>query len=161
MKPFIDLWILRKQGFYEEKQLLPLLRKCNLETFYRAVCNLTDVWLEGKKHDELTEKMATYILSGGAYGNAENHNAAGAARNRGRLRYLVKRAFPPYSFMRVLYPFLRKHKFLLPFCYIHRFFSKLFGKDRKRVRGQIWAAMRQDSSKIHSAEELLKALEIH
>ena len=158
IKPFLDLWILRKNGFCEEDKILPLLNACGLIPFYRAVCDLTDVWLEGKEHSDLTRQMEEYVLSGGVYGTSENSNASGAARKKGRFRYLWSVAFPPYSSMRVIYPSLRKHKWLLPFCYIRRFFSKLFGRDRKRARARWKATMGQDQGRIRSVEALLQAV---
>ena len=158
IKPFLDLWILRKNGYCVDEKILPLLRKCDLISFYLAVNDLTDVWLEGKEHTDLTRQMEAYILSGGVYGNSENSNAAGAVRKKGKFRYLWSVAFPPLRTMRILYPSLRKHKILLPFCYIHRFFSKLFGKNRKRVRSRWKATMNQDPNKIRSTEELLQAV---
>ena len=158
IKPFLDLWLLCKNGYCKEEKITPLLRRCGLISFYLSVSDLTDVWLEGKEHTELTRQMEAYILSGGVYGNSENSNAAGAARKKGRFRYLWSVAFPPYRTMRVIYPSLRKHKILLPFCNIHRFFSKLFGRDRKRVRSRWKAAMNQDANRIRSAEELLQAV---
>lgn len=158
IKPFLDLWILRKNGYCIEEKIIPLLRKCGLITFYLAVNHLTDVWLEGKEHTDLTRRMESYIISGGVYGNSENSNAAGAVRKKGKFRYLWSIAFPPYRTMRVLYPSLRKYKIFLPFCYIHRFFFKLFGHDRKRVRSRWKAAMNQDPNKIRSMEELLQAV---
>ena len=158
IKPFLDLWILQKNGYCKEEKVIPLLRKCGLITFYLSVKDLMNVWLEGKEHTDLTRQMECYILSGGVYGNSENSNAAGAARKKGKFRYLWSMAFPSYQVMRVLYPSLRKHKILLPFCYIHRFFSKLFGRDRKRVRSRWKAAMDQDTNRIQSAEALLQAV---
>ena len=158
IKPFLDLWILRQNGFCEEEKIFPLLRQCGLIPFYLAVSELTDVWLEGKEHTELTRQMEAYVLSGGVYGNSENRNASGAARKKGRFRYLWSVAFPSYQAMRVLYPSLRKNKWLLPFCYIHRFFAKLFGRDRKRVRSRWKAVMDQDPGRIQSAETLFKAI---
>lgn len=158
IKPFLDLWILRKNGYCREEKVLPLLRKSGLVPFYRAVNDLTDVWLEGKEHTGLTKQMEAYVLSGGVYGNSENRNASGAARKRGKLRYLWSMAFPSYQEMCVLYPSLRKNKPLLPFCYIHRLFSKLFGRDRKRVRSRWKAVMEQDPGGIRSAEALLQAV---
>ena len=158
IKPFLDLWILRKNGYFTEENVFPLLQKCGLIPFYSAVNDLTDVWLEGKEHTELTEQMETYVLSGGVYGNSENGNAAGAARKKGKFRYLWSMAFPPYQKMCVFYPSLRKHRFWLPFCYIRRFFSKLFGRDCKRARTRWKAAMDQDPDKLRSTEALLHAL---
>lgn len=158
IKPFLDLWTLRKNGYCVDEKITPLLRKCDLINFYLAVNDLTDVWLEGKEHTDLTRQMESYILSGGVYGNSENSNAAGAVRKKGKFRYLWSMAFPPFRTMRMLYPSLRKHKILLLFCYIHRFFSKLFGKNRKRVRSRWKATMNQDPNKIRSTEELLQAV---
>lgn len=158
IKPFLDLWILRKNGYCTEENVFPLLQKCGLIPFYSAVNDLTDVWLEGKEHTELTEQMETYVLSGGVYGNSENGNAAGAAQKKGRFRYLWSVAFPPYRTMRLIYPSLRKLRFLLPLCYFHRFFSKLFGQDRKRVRMRWKGVINQDPNKIQSTEALLQAV---
>lgn len=158
IKPFLDLWLLRKKGCCSEETILPLMQKCDLVPFYLAVNHLTDVWLEGKEHTELTCQMEPYILSGGVYGNPKNGNAAGAVRQKGRFRYLWSVAFPSPEVMRFLYPSLRKCPLLLPVYYVHRFFSKLFGKNRKRVRARWKNTMDQNSDQIQSAEALLQAV---
>ena len=158
IKPFVDLWILKRKGFYEEEKLLPFLEKCGLAKFYDSVCKLTDVWLNGKEHDDLTFRMEKYVLSGGVYGNSENASAAGAAVNKGKRKYLLKVAFPPYKTMCVIYPSLKKRKLLLPFYYIRRIFGKIFGKDRKRVKGKINSAMSQSKENISSVSKLLTDL---
>ena len=158
IKPFLDLWILRKNEYFTQKNVIPLLQKSGLIPFYSAVNDLMDVWMEGKEYTKLTRQIETYVLSGGVYGNSENGNAAGAARKKGRFRYLWSVAFPPYRTMRLIYPSLRKLRFLLPLCYIHRFFSKLFGQDRKRVRMRWKGAINQDPNKIQSTEALLQAV---
>ena len=137
---------------------MSLIRKCDLAPFYLYVNHLTDVWLEGKAHTELTRRMECYILSGGVYGISENSNAVGAVRRKGKFRYLWSVAFPPLEMMRFLYPRLRKYPVLLPFYYVHRFFSKLFGKNRKRVRTRWKNAMDQNPDQIQSAEALLQAV---
>lgn len=158
IRPFLDLWVLRGKGSCGDKTLLPLLGECDLVPFYRAVNDLTDVWFEGKEHTELTRQMEAYLLSGGVYGSRENSNASGAARRKGKFRYLWSVAFPPYSTMRMIYPVLQKHKILLPFCYLRRFFSKVFGKERKRVRGRWGATMNQDPKRIEAVGELLSSV---
>ncbi len=158
IKPFLDLWLLRKNGFCEEDKIFPLLNACGLIPFYRAIGDLTDVWLEGKEHSDLTRQMEAYVLSGGVYGTSENGNATGAARKKGKFRYLWSLAFPSYRSMCVIYPSLRKKKVLLPFYYIRRFFAKLFGRDRKRVRSRWKATMGQDPGRIRSVEALLQAV---
>ena len=60
--------------------------------------------------------------------------------------------------MRSIYPSLEKHKILLPFCYIHRIFSKLFGKGRERVKNRIDRIMNSPNDSIDAAETLLNDL---
>lgn len=161
IRPFIDLRILKQKGFYSEEKLLPLFKESNLIRFYRSVCKLTDVWFFEGKHDDLTLQMEKYIISGGVYGNADNANAAGAAESKGKRKYLLKAAFPPYKTMCIIYPSLVKRKLLLPFYYIHRVFIKTFGKDRKRVKAKIDSTMSQSKDNIKTVDELLKNLELY
>ena len=158
IKPFLDLWLLRKSGDYSDEKIMSLIRKCDLVPFYLSVNHLTDVWLEGKEHTELTRQMESYILLGGVYGISGNSNAVGAVRRKGKFRYLWSVAFPSLEMMRFLYPRLRKYPILLPFYYVHRFFSKLFGKNRKRVRARWKSAMDQNPDQIQFAEALLQAV---
>ncbi|MBO4594615.1 MAG: hypothetical protein J5697_02805, partial [Clostridia bacterium] len=89
-------------------------------------------------------------------------SAVGAATSKGKRRYLLRIAFPPYKVMRNIYPSLVKHKILLPFCYIHRIFVKLFGKDRKAVKKRnkerIKITMSQSKENISSVTKLLTDL---
>lgn len=160
IRPFIDLWILKKNNFYKEEKLLPFLEKCNLVKFYNSVCELINVWLTGKEHNDITLQLERYILIGGVYGSSENENKIGAAASKGKKRYLLKIAFPPYATMKVLYPSLKKHKLLLPFYYIHRIFSKIFGKDRKKVKSRVNNTFSQSEEKISAMSDLLKELEL-
>ena len=160
IRPFIDLWILKQRGFYQEEKLLPLLEKSNLVKFYQSVCKLTGVWMNSEKHDDLTLQTERYILSGGVYGTSGNANAAGAAKSKGKRKYLLKIAFPPYKIMCIIYPSLKKRKILLPFYYIHRIFAKLFGKDRQKVKAKIDNTMSQSQEDILSVGRLLEELEL-
>ena len=62
IRPFIDLWILRNKRYYDEKKLKPLLEKCGLVRYYEKICELSEVWMEGKPHNEITESLQKYIL---------------------------------------------------------------------------------------------------
>ena len=160
VRPFIDLFLLREKEFYREEELLPLLEKIGLIKFYRAACGLADVWMNGEKYDELTLRMEKYVLEGGVYGTAENANTVGAAASKGRVRYILRLTFLPYSTMCVIYPSLKKHKILLPFYYIHRIFVKLFGRGRKRAKGRISMTMAQSDENLSFVSGLLDDLEL-
>ena len=161
IRPFIDLRLMRKKGFYSDNELIALLNECGLKPFYDAVCDLTDVWFGDKEHTELTKAMSDYIICGGVYGNVDNGSTAGVARNKGsKIKYMTGMAFPSYESMCFVYPTLKKHKILLPFCYIHRLFSKLFGKERRRVRARIKNIKSSQDSNIKEVKVLLHDLGI-
>lgn len=159
IRPFIDLWLMRRKRYYDDNGLIALLNECDLKPFYDAVCALTDVWFGEKEHTELTKIMSDYIISGGVYGNEDNSNTVEIAKNNGsKIKYVFNLAFLPYENMCVLYPSLRKHKILLPFCYIHRIFSKLFGKERKRIKGRIRDINSSPENKVEEVASLIKDL---
>lgn len=138
IRPFIDLWIMHKNGFYDEKALYVYLERCSLVTFYERVLYLSEVWMENKEYDETSERFGRFIISGGTYGTSRNGSIIGVAVNeKSKRKYLLRLAFPDGKFMSDVYPVLKKHKILLPFCYVHRVFSKLFGKERDRVKDRI------------------------
>ncbi|MBO4572324.1 MAG: nucleotidyltransferase family protein [Clostridia bacterium] len=161
IRPFIDLWLMRQKQFYDDNGLIALLNECELVPFYDAVCDLIDVWFGNKEHTELTQAMNDYVISGGVYGNKKNSETIGIAQNNeSKAKYLFTLAFLPYENMCVLYPSLRKHKILLPFCYIHRIFYKLFGKDKKRVRNRIQNIKQRDADDVKGKAGLLKELNL-
>lgn len=161
IRPFMDLWLLKHSDFYSEDLLRAMLDGNRLTAFYKAVCHLSEVWFGNEKHTDLSLKMQDYIIRGGVYGSSVNSTPVGIARNDGnKLKYLLKIAFLPYRNMCVFYPSLVKHKILLPFCYVHRVFIKLFGKDRKKVKGHINMVVSNSDESVANAKELLNELEL-
>ncbi len=71
-----------------------------------------------------------YVLSGGVYGRMEQGWEKNL-RRKGKMRYVLSRAFPPYCKMKGLYPSLKKVPFLLPFYWIARLVRLLFTKRGK------------------------------
>ena len=161
IRPFIDLWLMRQKHYYDDDGLIVLLNECELKPFYDSVCDLIDVWFGKKEHTELTKVMSDYIISGGVYGNEDNSNTVKIAMNKGsKIKYLFKLAFMPYENMCALYPLLRKHRIFLPFCYIHRLFLKIFGKDNKRVRSRIQNIKQYDKNNVNIKVRLLEELNL-
>lgn len=161
IRPFLDVKILRDNNYYDENKLLLLLEKSGLTKFYEEVKSLADVWFNGGEYSEIGKMMETYILIGGVYGSKENGIAAGVASNgQNKKKYILKLAFPSYRSMCSQYPILRKHKWLLPFCYIARLFRKTVGKDRKHVKNRIEKTMSYSNDKVETINALLKTLNI-
>ena len=161
IRPLLDLKILQINNFYDETKLMPLLEKSQLVTFYETIKQLVGVWFNGGEYTEILKSVEQYILTGGVYGTRDNRTLTGVALNRqNKKRYLFKLAFPAYNLMCGQYPVLRKHKWLLPFCYIGRLFRKTFGKDRKRVHKQIKSTFAYSDERIEQTNALLKSLNL-
>lgn len=135
IRPILDLWILRKKQAYEEEKLVRLLDECHLVSFYKQARLLSEVWFDNKEHSEITLMMEKHIIEGGVYGTQDKDIVAGIAKHKcNKTRYKFSIAFPSYDIMCSIYPKLAKHKILLPFYYIHRIFSKCFGKNARVIR---------------------------
>ena len=162
IRSVLDLWILRKKYQYDEEQLLELLNKCHLVSFYNNICILSEIWFGDKEHNETTLKMEKHIIEGGAYGSSDKGAATGIALHKGnKTKYKLSIAFPPYIDMCNMYPSLKKHKILLPFCYIHRLFSKLFGRKGKKVRERYKTINNCSKEEIKEFTSLIKELELN
>ena len=158
IRPVLDLYVMRRKGFYDDNGLIALLDQCDLTNFYNAVVALSEVWFGGEKHTELTKKMSEYIIKGGVYGNEYNSLPMSIGKKKGKFRYMMSLAFLPYENMCVIYPKLKGRKALLPFYYVHRIFSKLFGKDKKHTREQVGRINAATSGGVENVISLMDQL---
>lgn len=155
VRPFLDLYLMKKSGFYREEDLLPLLDVCDLRPFYRTVSALTDVWFANAPHTEVTALTERYVLAGGVYGTRVQRNTVGAAQQNGRIRYLWHKAFPTYETMCFYYPSLWDHRWRLPFYYLARLWRKLFGRERGAAQGRIQGLSQLKKATLQETKQML------
>ena len=135
VRPFIDLYLLKTEGKYDEAAVEALCRESGIGGFFRYARDLSQVWFGKEKHSEITEKMEDFILRGGAYGNREGRVAVDQSKTQSKAAYLFFRIFMPYNRLKSKYPVLIKHKWLYPFCLVRRWFELIFmGKVGKSVK---------------------------
>ena len=159
IKPFLDLWLLQKQENYDTEKLSQLLKICNLENFYACVGDLVQVWLGEGERTPLLCEMEQYLLQGGQYGSIQNRVAVGQGTD-GHHAYLWRRIFPPIRTMRLIYPSLGRHAWLLPLCWIHRFFRALFGGGARRFAKEASVSKQTPQSKKESLSALFDTLSL-
>ena len=78
-------------------------------------------------------------MKGGVYGTMQNRVAMQQAKSGGKFKYALSRIWLPYDTIKFHYPVLQKHKCLLPFCEIKRWFKLLFKGGVKRSVGELSA----------------------
>lgn len=135
IRTFVDLWILDSMPSADKAARDNLLAKGSLTVFAGACRKLCGVWFNADKPDSISEKMQSYILSGGVYGVRDNYVSVNQIKRGGKIKYALSRIFLPYNVLKYIYPVIQKHKWLTPVFEVVRWFSLVFGgKLRKSVR---------------------------
>lgn len=131
----VHLYLERYADSLDEGLLRSRLGSEELIWFYDMIRRLARLWFSGESvaDDELSN-FEYFVLTGGTYGKVENRVEL-SMKKEGRLGYFLRRAFPPYSAMKYLYPWLRRVPFLLPIAWIVRLVVALFdGRMRREMR---------------------------
>ena len=156
----MDIYILKCVCSPDQKGREELLRKGGLVEFAEGAEQLTDVWFCGKAPTKLTDSMCSFIIRGGVYGNFENNVAVRQNKQGGKLKYMLYKVFLPYNDIKLYFPVLEKHKVLLPFCEIVRWFRLLFKGGMSRSVKQININNSMDKAVTSEAEYLITALKL-
>lgn len=137
IKPFIDLWILEHRPTTDKERRERLLQESGLTQFALACQRLSRVWLESEGMDELSLQMQNFILHGGVYGSADNRVVLQQRKHGGKLGYIFSRMFVPYERLKRYYPVLEKHRWLMPFMQVRRWFMLLNPRIRKMAKKEL------------------------
>ncbi len=150
IRNLIDIYVYRKKHGVNMNQAYidSELQKTGLYVFTRKMEHLSDVWLGGNYEQEtpLDSDLFMYMLDCGIYGKDDygfwNKYAKEADKNNRQsskhLKTSLKRwyYFPPMYYMVDYYPWLNNKPFLLPWAWVVRGVSGVFGKkgmERRRL----------------------------
>ncbi len=158
IRPFIDLWFIEQNYNYDKDKLNELLEKSSLNYFFENALILSRVWMENEKHTPLTERMELFVFGGGSYGTRENAISLRSSKKKNKFAYLLSRAFPPYSSMKIRYPILEKHRLLMPVYYLRRFIDLIAGKKNDKAIFELKTTMNIDEEKNSEMTDLIKKL---
>lgn len=158
IRPFLDLYLLRKYVNYNQEQLIRLLEEGGLLAFNQGVCALSDYWFAGITPSQRTIDMQDFILNAGMYGGMENRVSIDKVKKRNRVGILFSRIFLPYARLKFQYPILQKYKILFPFYQVKRWFNLLNKTKRKEVVRELQSTVHQDDVKNARIERLLNDL---
>ena len=160
VKPFLDLWIMRRSGEGDREGREALVAEGGLLSFAHACEALVSAWFEGAAWDSLCEDMSRYLLSAGMYGNAENKAAVGKAQKGGSLRSLLARIWVPYEVLRGHYPSLGNRRWLIPFYQMKRW-TRLLSRDaRKRSVEELRGSSAVSDEQTQTVAALIERLEL-
>lgn len=158
IRPFLDIFLLRKQKKYDEFILRGYLAQCGIEKFYDSVLDLINVWFQGGTSTALTGRMERYLLSGGTYGSQEQRIAVRQQRQGGRLGYLLSRVFMPYRVLKIRYRVLERYPILFPVMQVYRWIELLFGGRLNRSVKEAKIAWQTDDAQSKEANDFLRQI---
>ena len=159
LRAVLDAYLLLEKCELDKEELEKLLSSAGLVSFAQAIISLGEYWFGDKRQASHTvEEIEKYILLGGVYGTEKQSAAARQAKSGGKIRYFWSRIFLPYESLAVLYPVIKRHKILTPFCQIARWLGVIF--KGKRIKREIKNIKEVDSSQTEGIKALLKSLEL-
>ena len=158
IRPFLDLWILEHRAQMDLDGCLSLCRQSGLERFFLAARALAGVWFSAESADETLLAMQEYVFTGGVYGNFENRVLARRRRVGGRLGYVLSRVFVSFEYLSLLYPDLKKRRWLFPIYQVRRWFRLLFAGRLKQASQELRAGDAMSDQRIQRTAALFREL---
>lgn len=128
VRSIMDLWVYaNSENAASPERAFALLEPSGKSNIARGLYALSQVWFGGEPLTADAERLEDYIMSSGVHGTIAN-SAQNCINRNGKGRYVLKKFFPPFSFMRSQYPVLKKFPPLLPIVWIIRIVGKLCGE---------------------------------
>ena len=153
----LDLWLVKNKLDFDTDSLKTMLKNSGLERFYTVISELADHWFgENISLDSVVLDAEKYILLGGAYGTQKQGAVSTQIKMGGKVKYFRSRIFMDYNSLSLLYPIIKKHKILTPFCQITRWFGAIFKS--KRIVNEIKNVSSTSSEDINNIKRLLNDL---
>ena len=152
IRPFLDLWLINKNMPAPSDKKEKLLRRGKLDRFASLCDDLSTYWMEGKRATADVEELELFVINCGIYGSEENRIAIERKKRGGTFGYVWRRLFMPYDVLKKRHPALRKHKWLMPFFQIARWFRLITGEKTKQAINEIKtsaATSQEDADDIH------------
>ena len=155
VRPYLDLWLLRRDGSFDEAFVRSACAECGILKFYEAAAHLGEVWLGGAEHTPTTKDMERLCFHGGVFGSTRGTEAALRRENGGA--YLRRRIFAPRDELAEAYPEAARRPYLTPYYQAKRWGSALRRRNVKRTL----RAMREVSpEQTEALDRVLGALDL-
>lgn len=133
IRSLLDIWVyLDKTPGLDTGRMLDMLRPAGQAEFAEDLIRLSRIWFGGEEGSEKYDEMTRYILSGGTYGTMENL-VDNKISEYGRWGYLFHLLFPSMSYMKLMYPAVKKAPFLYPVFWLVRLVTKPYINGRENL----------------------------
>jgi len=160
IRPLLDLRLLDTKYPASRRDAEEMLRKAGLFDYAEASSKLAAYWFGHGQPDELTHEMQDYLLASGPFGNRESFQTAQNARAGGAVSYLLERIFPTCEKIQLRYPVLKKKPWMLPLCWVHRWFTCLNRKRAQVAAAEVQRAFSVENGRTEQVQKMFFRLGI-
>ena len=155
IRPFIDLWLINNSEERSDVSRKELLLRGGLDKFAGFCDELSLHWFEAAPISDDGKRFERFILNCGIYGSEENRIIINRKARGGTLGYIWRRLFYPYRVLVQLYPVLKKHKWLTPFCQMARWFKLITGEKTKKAINEVKLSVKTNQSDVQEMQKFL------
>jgi hypothetical protein len=162
IRTVLDIWIYRQKTQLDEEYLQKELAKIQLTKFKPIIEALAEYWFGGREATPDLEIVSEYVLTSGTYGKKDNRMAidhSGKGSKAARVKFVLRKIFPSYKYMKHMYPVLEKLPVLYPFAWVVRWFAVVF-KRRKNVGKVIDDMKKLDDARVNKVERVIELTQI-
>lgn len=117
----MDLWVLNHRipvDAEKKSARRALIKEKHLERIAEELEKISEKWFSDAKMPVDTE-LEEYILSGAAHGT-QKAKVSVNRRGLSKARYMLKRFFVPYGYLKILFPQIEGKRWLTPFYEVYR-----------------------------------------
>ena len=158
IRPVLDTWLLNHMIEFDQKKRHSLLQQAGYLHFAEIFEQMAEAWFSGIDISGY-EDIENYIFVCGLYGGKQRI-AAAQAQHTSRIKYLIKRAFPPVDKMKYAgYPVVEKWRVMLPICWILRLVRGLVQGKGRMVLYE-FQKTKKETKKSAEIAELFRKLEL-
>jgi len=159
----LDLYVyLRADPDMDDAYIEAELEKMHLQTFYRNIRRVLQVWFEDGIPDAVTDHITEFIFSAGSWGTRENgactevllRSQAKGKPHNSRLDSLLRMIFPSIKDLEWRYPVLKKAPWVLPAVWVARWIDVLLHR-RWAVATKMTVASKLTDDKVLARQRAL------
>ncbi len=135
IRAVIDGFVLWDRMTEEQKQgILDRIDDIELSEFHNKLLQIADIWFDDKVDDGSTNILQEYLLSKPTYSSKKDEITMITIRDNAddsNAKYILRKIFPNVDILYKRFGIKHKILILLPFLWIARIFSQLFGNKAK------------------------------
>ena len=157
IRSVIDIRLMQKKNI-DGDLLHALCCEAKLDLFQSNINHLIAVWFDGGQHSPTTRMLEQLIVTGGAFGTADNRILIRQAQLGSKGKYTFNRIFKPYKELKTQFPILNHKPWLAPLYQAVRWGRVITGRRINIAAKELQGGHRHSDDQITDTQKLLACI---